>query len=197
MSTRPSTLKHPGRPRNAAHSDTARTAALELLSEQGYTSINMETIAQRTGIARKTLYRRWPHKGALMLDAFAEMANALPPLPDTGSLEGDLQALLRDMVVKLQGDCGLANRALVAEGLQHPEFAQVLKEQHFSDRRRQASVLFQRARDRGECTVTDDGRLADMLLGPLWYQLLIQNEAPDDALAEMVGRSVAAYAQHG
>lgn len=197
MSTVALAPKSPGRPRNAAHSDAARTAALELLNEQGYTAINMETIAQRTGIARKTLYRRWPHKGALMLDAFAEMAYALPSLPDTGSLKGDLQALLRDMVVKLRGDCGLANRALVAEGLQHPDFARVLKEQHFSTRRQQASVLFQRARDRGECAVTDDGRLADMLLGPLWYRLLIQNEAPDDALADMTGGSVAAFAQHG
>jgi AcrR family transcriptional regulator len=197
MSTVSSIQKHPGRPRNEAHSDAAKAAALELLNEQGYTAINMETIAQRTGIARKTLYRRWPHKGALMLDAFAEVADALPPLPDTGSLEGDLQELLRDTTDKLQGDCGFANRALVAEGLQHPEFAQVLKEQHFSKRRQQASVLFQRARDRGECVVTDDAKLADMLLGPLWYRLLIQNEAPDDALAEMVGRSVATYARHG
>ncbi len=187
----------PGRPRNAAHSEAAKAAAIELLLEQGYGAVNMETIAKRTGIARQTLYRRWPHKRVLILDAFAETAAALPPLPDTGDLEGDLRALLRDTCEQLQGECGATNRALVAEGLQHPEFAALLRDQLFSGRRRQAGLLFQRARERGEGREFDDDLLADLLFGPLWYRLLLHNEAPTAALADQVARSVARQARQG
>ncbi len=186
------TPRAPGRPRNTAHSDAAKTAALDLLQEHGYSAINMETISQRTGIARQTLYRRWPHKRALILDAFADHADQLPDLPDSGDLETDLRALLRATITRFNSACGATNRAFVAEGLQDPSVMEELRERHFSKRRRQAATLFQRARTRGESLAGDDQTLTDLLLGPLWYRLLMQHAPLDDAFAD----AVAAFVTH-
>lgn len=186
--------KAPGRPRNEAHSDAAKAAALDLLREQGYAAINMETVAQRSCISRQTLYRRWPDKRALILDAFAEQAGALPHLPDTGSLEGDLRVLLRATCAVLSGVCGETNRALVAEGLHDPAYMTELRERQFVKRRRQVAELFARARQRGELKRTDDELLIDLLLGPVWYRLLLQNGPLDDALADAAAAAVVRYA---
>ncbi|MFC4456347.1 TetR/AcrR family transcriptional regulator [Deinococcus sonorensis] len=189
------TIRAPGRPRNAAHSDRAKTAALELLAEEGYAAINMETIAQRTGIARQTLYRRWPHKRALILDAFADQADQLPDLPDTGDLETDLKTLLRATTAKFNSPCGSTNRAFVAEGLQDPAVMTDLWGRHFSKRRRQVATLLQRARARGERLALDDDTLTDLLLGPLWYRLLMQHAPLDNAFADAVAADIARRAR--
>ncbi|SMB96950.1 transcriptional regulator, TetR family [Deinococcus hopiensis KR-140] len=174
----------PGRPFNSAHTAAARTAAIDLLEEQGYAAITMEAVAERTGISKQALYRRWKHKRHLVVDAFAEKADLLPDLPDTGTLQGDLQAFLRATFSMLRGTCGMTNRVLFTEALQDPEFLLEFRERHLIRRRRQVSALLQRAADRGECDLPADDTLVDLVLGPVWYRLLLQNAPLDEATAD-------------
>ena len=81
-----------GRPRRAGADEEILAVALELLREKGYRDLNVDEVAERAGVAKTTVYRRWPTKGALV-------AAAIAPPPDG---EGDLQTVLRDAAAQLQ-----------------------------------------------------------------------------------------------
>src|ERR1700691_1881023 len=84
-----------GRPRSEAADRAILRAATELLAERGLAGMSMEEVAARAGVGKATIYRRWRSRGALALDAFMAEFQALQPLPDTGTLRGDLLAALR------------------------------------------------------------------------------------------------------
>src|ERR1700722_18756006 len=75
--------------------DRVLTTAFELLSESGVSGFTVDEVASRSGVAKTTIYRHWPTREALVLDA-ASRISAEQEVPDTGSLEGDLTALLAD-----------------------------------------------------------------------------------------------------
>ncbi|GAA4821893.1 TetR/AcrR family transcriptional regulator [Actinomycetospora corticicola] len=86
-----------GRPRDASRDTAILTAALEVLAEHGYERMTMDQVARRAGAGKATLYRRWPSKSDLVVQAVAQFDRmpTLDELPDTGSLRGDLLALMR------------------------------------------------------------------------------------------------------
>ena len=84
-----------GRPRSQAADRAILAAARELLAEGGLAAMSFEEVAARSGVAKTTIYRRWTSRGALAMDAFLADFQAQQPLPDTGSLRGDLLAALR------------------------------------------------------------------------------------------------------
>src|SRR5450432_744304 len=87
-----------GRPRSAEADRAILAATLELLAERGLDAMSIEEVAARAGVGKTTIYRRWPSKGLLALDAFVISFRAEQPLPDTGTLRGDLVAALRGWV---------------------------------------------------------------------------------------------------
>jgi len=153
----------------------------------------METISHRTGVSRQTLYRRWPHKWALILDAFAEHADKLPALPDTGHLRGDLTELLEYTITTLNGICGATNRVLVTEGLQDDTVMAELREGHFARRRAQIESLVARAQERGETVSLELDVFIGLLLGPLWHRLIFGHAPLTRSLAPGFVRSVSTF----
>ena len=79
-----------GRPRSQEADRAILTAAVELLAERGLAAMSIEEVAARAGVGKTTIYRRWPSKGLLALDAFVASFREEQPLPDTGTLRGDL-----------------------------------------------------------------------------------------------------------
>ena len=75
-----------------------RAAAMDLLGEVGYANLTMEQVAARAKVSKDSLYRRWPNKPALVTDALQHHARAVPQVPDTGSLPGDMRAFLRALL---------------------------------------------------------------------------------------------------
>ncbi|MFI0778962.1 TetR/AcrR family transcriptional regulator [Streptomyces sp. NPDC021212] len=108
-------------------------AALELVAEVGYPKLTIEAIAARAGVGKQTIYRWWPSKAAVLLDAFvalgeraAREAGGEQPyaFPDTGDLEADLKLVLRATVDELLSPTyDLPYRALAAEGMVNPQIA--------------------------------------------------------------------------
>src|SRR5450755_1541159 len=92
----PSASARRGRPRSEEADRAILRAATELLAERGLPGMSIEEVASRAGVAKATVYRRWPSRGALALDAFVAEFTALQPLPDTGFLRDDLLAALRN-----------------------------------------------------------------------------------------------------
>src|SRR5512142_1481611 len=111
-----------GRPRSAEADRAILTATADLLAERGLAAMSIEEVAARAGVGKTTIYRRWPSKGLLALDAFVISFRAEQPLPDTGSLRGDLLSALRAWVrATTQTPMGPMLTGLIAEAQHDPE----------------------------------------------------------------------------
>jgi AcrR family transcriptional regulator len=92
-------------PDSTRRSERARTAilaaALDEVAEVGYAKLCIEGIAARAGVGKQTIYRWWRSKGAVVFDAFLELSDGDPTLPDTGDLEADLKTVMRATVAEL------------------------------------------------------------------------------------------------
>lgn len=186
-----------GRPRDPAVDDAILRATFELASEAGLRGVSMEGIAARSGVSKQTVYRRYSSKGEVILDALAAFAAEKLPTPDTGSLRGDLLALLSATFEAQQGASGVLNRALAAEALQDETFTKLLWERLTLPRRNEVRKILQRARGRGEISNGDDEFLIDLVFGPMWYRLLFDRSVLDHDYAEAVTGTVVAVAGFG
>lgn len=92
-------------------------AALDELAEVGYAKLTMERVAERAGASKASLYRRWPSRMELAMDAVYHVMPDPSAPPDTGSLRGDLLALLRNNAELLAGPAGEAMRGLLSDAL--------------------------------------------------------------------------------
>lgn len=172
-----------GRPRDPGASPAIVAAALELLAERGMAGVTMRGIADRAGVGRQTIYRRWASKEALLADVFADIAEQESPLPDTGALRSDLVEYLTEVVAAFtSGTVGPALRALVAAGAADSRWTPLL---HDVQARRRAITrgLVARAVARGELPAdTDPDLLLDLLHGPLYLRLLVSGSEISAAL---------------
>src|SRR5215467_9626364 len=88
-------MRHPGRPRDPSADRAILEATLTLLAEQGYAELVLLDVAKRAGVSTATLYRRWPSKAPLVLDALRTLILTVP-LPDTGGTRQDLIVFLTE-----------------------------------------------------------------------------------------------------
>ena len=164
----------PGRPRSERSHLAIVQATLELLAEVGYARLTMEQIQRRAGVGKATIYRRWTSKPDLVKDAIQHFSAELP-VPDTGSLKGDFEAIAAALVaIARDRDSALLMPRLLAEASRDPELHAIFYAQLVEPRRRVARIALERARDRGELREDVDLELAiDMLAGPIIYRFLI------------------------
>jgi AcrR family transcriptional regulator len=176
------------RPRGRPRSDKAHQAildsALELLGEVGYDALTIEGIAGRAGVGKKTVYRRWASKDLIVADAFARPARDAR-VPDTGSTEDDLLALMRDSVrVYNQPANAQFIPGLVAAIARSPAVAEAVRAGQILRRRAAIREVLERGVERGDLRADMDRDLAlDFLGGPLFYRLLVTGGPIDERLA--------------
>lgn len=164
-----------GRPRSQQAHTAILDAAAALMLERGLAAVSMDAVAERAGVSKATIYRWWPTKEALALDALYTEWNTVRPFPrDTGSLRGDLLSLLRPWAKLASGrPYGRVITALLTEAQSDPEFAAEYRQRFVEPRRDQARALFQRAIERGEIPANTKVDVAmDLLYGPLYHRLL-------------------------
>ncbi|MDR8410088.1 TetR/AcrR family transcriptional regulator [Nonomuraea sp. 3-1Str] len=158
-------------------------AALDVLRETGYDRLSVDVVAARARASRQTVYRRWPSKAELVVAAFVNAASPLPEAPDTGSLRGDLLALMEFLVAELE-PLGDVVAGLVGEIRHNTELAAAVDRHYVAGRRRLAMRVFERAWERGELAAAADTELL-WQLGPatLFFRGLITGEPVDGDLA--------------
>ena len=152
-------IRRPGRKRDHSRDREILEAALEVLAETGYDGMTIDAVAARAQAGKATLYRRWPSKDELVIDAVARMkATAVDAdqLPDTGTLRGDLLAMIRphsieDSERKLKVMAGLMSVLSRA-----PELAQMADRAIVEPRVEAHRVLISRAVHRGEIAADCD-----------------------------------------
>lgn len=168
------------------------TAALDAVAETGYDAMSIEGVAAAAGVHKTTVYRRWPSKAQLVIDALLQRSQNEISVPDTGSLAGDLGALGHAVAASLRTtEAQRFARSLVAAAAASPELAREA-EAFWAERVRQNRIIIERATDRGEAsTSADAGLLIEMLLGALWFRMLFAGEPPDDSTVRQVADVIA------
>ena len=133
----------------------ATVAEIEI---SGYAGLSMERVAERARASKASLYRRWPSKVELVMDAIYDLLPDPAATADTGSLRGDLLALLRSAAEMLAGPGGTAIRGLISEALRDPGQAAQLRRYTRGRSLAEMREVVQRAMERGELprgTITD------------------------------------------
>jgi len=146
---------HLGRPRNPELDDAAMRAAIKLIAEDGYPALTMERIAVRASVSRAALYRRWPNKLELVVNAIEAFAGSRTNLPDTGRLRDDVVEFLFALIRHRSADIE-TYEGLVSAAMGDPELGARCGEilmVRFADSFR---TLVTRAVDRGELPAGTD-----------------------------------------
>lgn len=196
-----SATKHPARSRPGGRSAqviaAVQAATLQLLLEKGYSAIEIPEIAERAGVNKTTVYRRWPSKAALFLDLALAHTQLEVPITDTGSLVQDLYLLLSAIHRMLQTPFATALlRALISAGSTEPEIQQA--RQHFWQQRFAiGSHIVQQAIARQELAAdTEPRQLLEMAAAPLFFRVVITGgQMQDNEIKEITQRVIAAFKQ--
>jgi AcrR family transcriptional regulator len=174
--TTDATKVRPGRQRSEAADDAILQAALAVLSENGYSGFTMAAVIERAGVSSATLYRRWTTKQALVS---AAVATLIPELgdTDTGSLEGDVYALVHQVAESIGRRHEGVSEALRLEKKRNPELAAALREQFLQPRLDELKALLARAKARGEITTAPPlETVLSLVTGPLYHRAYHLNE---------------------
>lgn len=160
-------------------------AAAELLTEVGYDKMSVEEVAARAGVHKTTVYRRWPTKAALTADAVAIHSAEVIPIPDTGSLAGDLQLLARQVVANIGSEAGSRrSRSIAAAAATSDELTEAMHA-FWAHRLALSAQIVERAIQRGELPPgTDANLIIEAVIGPLWLRLLLTGEPISEDLAD-------------
>jgi AcrR family transcriptional regulator len=184
-----------GRPRSERAREAILTAAAELLLVRGLGAVSMDAVAERAGVSKATIYRWWPTKETLALEALYHEWDSPRSSPrDTGSLRGDLVALLRPWIRRVRArPYGRVIAALITEANTDPQFAEQYRASFVEPRREPARALFRRAIERGEIPADGDVEVAlDIIYGAIYHRLL-HGHAPltDRFVDAVVGSALA------
>ena len=148
-------------------------AALEMLSTGGYAAFRLDELARRAGVAKTTILRRWPSKGAVAAAAIERLALQTMDVPESGNLRDDLRGLVASAVAAFTRGHGRFVPRLMRESGHHPEIADLLHTMMHTRRLAYRRVIA-RAIARGELDAdVDQDLMIDLLMGPVWTRLLL------------------------
>lgn len=176
-----------GRPRSEQSRIAVLRATSELLRENGLRAMTTEQIAARSGASKATIYKWWPNKYAVAVDAFLSEMLADSPDPDTGSARRDFTVLLSGLFHFYTGPSGRVFAQLVGEAQFDPDVAMALRDGLIHPRREQLETMWNRGVARGELSAdVDRGTAIDLIIGPTLYRLMVGHGALDDAAAAVI-----------
>jgi AcrR family transcriptional regulator len=163
-----------------------------LLDEGGLPAATVDAIAERSGVSKATIYNHWPSRTAIAASAFAELMGAAVPVPDTGSLAGDVtEHLVRLGAFYASEPRGKTFAQLLAACVDDEAGAAYFREYFLTARHQVIAQLWQRALDRGEADPAIGlDEVIDILAGPLIFRRLAGHHPLTEAGARKVARAV-------
>jgi AcrR family transcriptional regulator len=184
----------PGRPRSEKTRLAILEAAADVMLESGFAATTMESIAARAGVSKVTIYKWWPSRGAVAIDAYFHRYRETINFSDTGDVAADLTGQILLVVKAFRGRAGEVMAELLGHAQSDPALAEMWRERWLQPRRDATIVVLRRGIDRGQ--IRSDVSLPvlmDELYGPLYYRLLVHHEPLSDAFA----RELVAIAMRG
>lgn len=185
MITSPSSLRRSESSRRAT-----LEAALDLCTEKGYGRVTVEAIAARAGVSKKTIYRWWPSKSAVLLEAFTEALVTATPFAATGDIAADLRTHVMAVVKFLaEPPFGPAYAGILSELHHDDALAETVRTQLIDPRFEEAVDRMRAAQGQGQIPPGADLRLAvEMLYGPVYYRHVLRKPMQDaETVAALVG----------
>lgn len=161
-------------------------AVLEELATTGYGALSIERVAERAHTGKASIYRRWPTRIDLVLEALDHTLPSMDELPDTGSIREDLLIVLRRIAASMSSRQGDAARACFGPGVD-PELSEAIRERLLAPRKAAFQTLLRRAAERGEISAAAvTPRVAET--GPMLLhgELLQRGAITDAAVVEIV-----------
>jgi len=176
-----------GRPRDPSRDGVIRAAILRLLAEVGYGALTMDAVASEAGVGKATIYRRWRTKQDLVVDTISDLNRAEAAAPDTGSVEGDLRAMMQQMVSMISGPTGAATLSLLSTIPHQPALANAFRNGPLAVWRDAFAQLWAHAEQRGEVQPGLAGSIVAESTSALMVQRwLLTGEPVDQAYADEV-----------
>ena len=181
-----------GRRRSERSHQAIITATRELLVERGYPDVTIEGIAARAGVGKQTIYRWWPSRAALVLEAYLSSADVVTPPAAARTVREDVRALLGWLIAVLREPTGGHVVAGLVADIQHDvDLAEGFHRDVVPARREAMLAALERGRERSEIRADADLELAvDALHGAVFYRLLLSGEALDDDFASQLADHV-------
>ncbi len=162
-----------GRPRSATSEQSILDAALDLLQERSLRELTIEAVAERAGVGKATIYRWWPTKAHLALDAYLRHMGRAVEARDSGSAERDFLAQLLGLIELYESPRGRILKQFLAECQADAAFASLYRERFLHPRREAVRCIWRRGVEQGEIDGALDCELIlDMIFAPLVYRLL-------------------------
>lgn len=183
--------RRPGRPRSERARQAILAAVMELAAAEGPASLHMEAIAKRAGVSKETLYRWWHSKTEVILDAMAEYGQQAVPVPDTGTLLGDLREFLRATADSADPPTVRVLRHLAAAAAADEGEALQIRDRFLARRRAALGELLDRAVARGEIEAGHAALARDLIYGSLWYRIIFDIAPLDTLWADAIARVLA------
>jgi len=148
-------------------------AALCLLEKKSLRKVTADEIAREAGVSKATIYKWWPNKSLVALDAFLARMTKEVLIPDTGSAEQDFKQQLHSVVAFYNSSLGKLFGQFIAEGQSDPQFLVRFHERFLYPRRKAALVMWRRGVERGEIRREIDPEMVlDLMYGPMIFRLL-------------------------
>lgn len=176
----------PGRKRSEESRLAILAATIELVGDVGYAGLTIEGIAARSGAGKQTIYRWWPSKADVLLDALATKADMYIPIPDEGSYAADLRVFLAASFA-LGRDRRVVDalRALMAHAQIDDNFGERFRTAFLRRRRDALGIIVERAQARGDLPpVPSAATVADIVFGVIWYRMLATRQPADQELID-------------
>jgi len=175
-----------GRRRRQQTHDAILEAAREVLRVHGYARFAMEQVAALAGVSKTSIYRRWPSKGALLIELYMEGLPDTAIVEDAASLKSELRRYLVSTVERVQDrEWRTILSSLVAEAQYDQATATLLRDKVVLPRRESGLRLLRKAQERGEIAAdVDHDIVLDLLFGPVWYRLLFEHAELDADFAK-------------
>jgi AcrR family transcriptional regulator len=185
-------------PRGNATTETLRAAVRRMLEELGYQALTIEGVAARSGVAKTTIYRRWPSKAEMVFDLMLHSSDELPSVEDQGSLADDIDVLAGRFVVLVAGPLGRRIfPGLIGDAAGDPALLERLRNTVVLDGRKQIAQVLERSVRRGELADTEavpdlqavliGAVLMFVLFEPEMDEGLLRNKIADLAMAVLSG----------
>lgn len=176
----------PGRRRDPSRDDAILHATLEVLAETDYERMTTEMVAARAGVSKATMYRRWPSKAGLVVEAVESLRDD-PAVPDKGSLRADLAALIQP-----SKNSAMAQKYQIMTGLlalmpHDPDLARVVQTRIVQPRHDEIREVLERAQKRGEIAPQRDlDTLAFVVPAMIAYRLIVIGQPIDRAFVASI-----------
>jgi AcrR family transcriptional regulator len=172
----------PGRPRNERLHKAILKTAFDLVLEVGFREVSIESIAAKAGVGKTTIYRRWPNKAAVVMDAFMTRVGSETLFPKADKLTDSIRRQMRTMAKAFRGRDGALVKALLAEAQFDAELATAFRERWTLPRRKMALAVFHEAVRRGVMRPDIDLEATiDLLYAPMYYRLQMGTGPLSDA----------------